>query len=219
MNRLNHPSHAIVFDFGGVLVDWDPRYLYRKLFDGDADAMERFLAEVNFMEWNLQQDKGRSFAAGVAELGQRYPHYADLIKAYDERWEESIAGPILSTVDLLHTLKQAGYPLYGLSNWSAEKFRIAHARYAFFDWFEAILVSGEVKLVKPDPRIYRVFLERVGRTAEECVFVDDSEANVVAAEQLGFKTIRYESSEQLARELRRLGLLRPDEHRREDRGI
>ena len=206
MSQLTYAARAIVFDFGGVLIDWNPRYLYRKLFNGNSAALEHFLTDVHFMEWNLQQDKGRPFAVAVAELSEQFPQYAGLIRAYDERWEESIAGPIASTVDILHALKQAGYPLYGLSNWSAEKFRIARSRYAFFDWFESILVSGEVGWVKPDPRIYTVFLEQIGRTATECLFVDDSEANVAAAEHLGFKAIRYESPEQLEAELQDLGL-------------
>jgi 2-haloacid dehalogenase len=206
MSPFNHPYLAIVFDFGGVLLDWNPRYLYRKLFNGDPNAMERFLTEIGFVEWNLQQDKGRPLAVAVAELSERFPQYADLIQAYDERWPESIAGPIQPTVNILYALKQAGYPLYGLSNWSAETFQRVRHRYAFLDWFETIVVSGDVKLVKPDPRIYSVFLERVGRTAGECLFIDDSEANVAVAGQLGFKTIRFESPEQLARELHQRGL-------------
>ena len=213
MNPLTPSFRAIVFDFGGVLMDWDPRYLYRKFFNGNSSAMERFLTDVNFMEWNLQQDKGRPFTIAVAELSQQFPHYAHLIKAYDERWAESIAGPIQPTVNILRALKQAGYPLYGLSNWSAEKFRTARSRYAFFDWFESIMVSGEVGLVKPDPRIYTLFLARIGRTAAECLFIDDSDANIAAARPLGFKTIHYQSSEQLEEELHHLGLLQQNGHR------
>ncbi|HLE52379.1 MAG TPA: HAD family phosphatase [Anaerolineales bacterium] len=205
--RLNNPYPAIVFDFGGVILDWNPRYLYRKFFDGDLNAMENFLNEIDFTGWNLEQDKGRPFAVGVAELSEQFPQYADLIRAYDQHWEEAIAGPIQPTVNLLESLKRTGYALYGLSNWSAEKFQIARPRYEFLSWFETIMVSGEVELVKPDPRIYRLFLERIGRTAEECLFIDDSEPNVVAADQLGFKAIRFESPGQLETELKFLGLL------------
>jgi 2-haloacid dehalogenase len=207
MTSRNSHLQAIIFDFGGVLLDWDPRYLYRKFFNGNHEAMERFLADIGFMEWNLQQDKGRPFAVAVAELSAQFPHYADLIRAYDERWEESIAGPIQPTVDILYALKQAGYRLYGLSNWSVETFRRTRNKYAFFDWFEDIVVSGEVRLVKPDPRIYRLTLDRIGRTAQECLFIDDSEANVAVADRLGFKSIRYESPGQLKVELQRLGVL------------
>ena len=207
MNQSEYPSPAIVFDFGGVLLDWDPRYLYHKLFENDAEATERFLNEIGFVEWNLEQDRGRPFAVAVAELTARFPHYADFIKAYDERWEESLGGPIQATVNLLGALKRAGYALYGLSNWSAETFRRIRHRHAFLDWFDDIVLSGEVGITKPDPRIYDILLARIKRPAAECLFIDDSEANVAVAEQLGFETIRFTSPEQLQGELIRRGLL------------
>ncbi|MBA3711689.1 MAG: HAD family phosphatase [Pyrinomonadaceae bacterium] len=207
-----HRSPAIIFDFGGVLLDWNPRYLYRKLLGDSPDAMERFFTEIGFVEWNMQQDNGRPFAVAVTELSERFPHYAELIRAYDERWEESISGPIQPTIDILHSLKEAGYRLYGLSNWSAETFyRIQH-KHTFLDWFDDIVISGEVRLVKPDPRIYTVLLERIGRRAEECLFIDDSEANIAAALQLGFRVIWFKSPELLAAELCRLGLLIGQSH-------
>jgi len=210
MNQPERRSPIIIFDFGGVLIDWNPRYLYRKLFENDAAAMERFLSEIGFVEWNLEQDRGRPFAVAVKELTARFPHYADLIRAYDERWEESIGGVIEPTVKLLGALKQAGFTLYGLSNWSAETFwRIRH-KHPFWDWFEVIVLSGEVQLIKPDPRIYAVLLEKIGRPASECLFIDDSETNIAVAEQLGFKTVWFKSPEQLERELNRLGLFEPD---------
>ena len=209
-----HPIYSsVVFDFGGVLVDWDARYLYRKFFNGDSAALERFLSEVHFLEWNLQQDKGRSFAAGVAELSAQFPHYADLIQAYDQRWEESISGPIQSAVDILRLLKEAGYHLYGMTNWSSEKFYQVRPKYEFFSWFETIVVSGEVKLIKPDRRIFELFLAKIDRTAAECVYIDDSAVNVVAAAQLGFKTIHFESPEQLKVALHELGVLRQSSQR------
>lgn len=207
MSILEQRSPAIVFDFGGVLIDWNPRYLYRKLFRDEPEAVERFLTEIGFVEWNALQDKGRPFSEAVAELSEKFPHYSDLIKAYDERWEESVTGAIEGTVDILRELKEAGYPLYGLSNWSAETFRRIRHQYPFMDWFEEIVISGEVKLIKPDPLIYKLLLERIKRSAEECLFIDDSEANVTTANQLGFQTIRFESPEQLSKELRRLGIL------------
>lgn len=206
-----HSSPAIIFDFGGVLLDWNPRHLYRKLFADIPEAMERFLTEVGFVEWNNQQDNGRPFAVAVTELSEQFPHYAELIRAYDKRWEESIFGPIQPTIDILLSLKEAGYSLYGLSNFSAETFYRVRHKYTFLDWFEDIVISGEARLVKPDPRIYTVLLERIGRKAEECLFIDDSEANVVAAEQLGFRVIWFKSPEQLAGELHQLGLLNSNE--------
>jgi len=198
---------GVVFDFGGVLIDWNPRYLYLKLFKGDSEAMGSFLKEIGFAEWNLEQDRGRPFNVAVTELSKRFPQHHDLIKAYDERWEESINGPIQPVVDILFALKQRGYPLYGLSNWSDEKFQLVRTKYEFFSWFDMILVSGEARLVKPDPRIFARFLEKIGRKAQEILFIDDSEINIAAASQLGFKTIRHESSEQLKTALHSLGYL------------
>jgi 2-haloacid dehalogenase len=210
--RVTPPSRAvraIVFDFGGVLVDWNPRYLYRKLFPGDDRAMERFLEEVGFAEWNVKQDLGRTFAEAVAELTGRFPQYGAHIRAYDERWEESIAGPIQASVEVLEALKRGGHELHGLSNWSSEKFRLTRAKFGFFGLFDSILVSGDVKLAKPDPRIFTLFLQRIGRPAQECLFIDDSAANVAAARLLGFETIHFKSAAQLQGELRSSKLL-PD---------
>jgi len=207
MNRRNHRYADIIFDFGGVLIDWNPRYLYRKFFERDAASMERFLTEIGFTEWNLQQDTGRPFAEGVADLCERFPAYAGLIRAYDRRWEESIGGLIQPTVAILRRLKQAGFRLHGLSNWSVEKYELVRPKYEFFGWFDTILVSGEVKLIKPDARIYTVLLERIGRKPEECLFIDDSLVNIATADQLGFKTIHFQSPERLEEELRSLRIL------------
>lgn len=207
MNTKNHKL-AIVFDFGGVLFDWSPRYLYKKYFNGDLEAVDRFLAEVGFYEWNDEQDRGRSFADAIREITQRFPQYAGLIRAYDEDYEESIGGTIQTSVDLLRSFKQAGYPLYALSNWSVEKFAVIRPKYAFLDWFDDILISAEVKLIKPDPRIFSVFLERAGRKASECLFIDDSRENAAVASRLGFNAIYYQSPEQLKKDLGQYGLLR-----------
>jgi len=201
------PSPTIIFDYGGVLLDWNPRYLYRKLFPGDEQAMERFLAEIGFSEWNVQQDAGRPFSVAVAELCARYPHYCDLIRAYDERFLEAVGGAIPGTVDILGHLHRAGFPLYGLSNWSAEKFRLVRPRYAFFDWFQGMVISGEVGIVKPDPRIFHLLLEQVARPANECLLIDDSAANIAAAQCLGFQTILFRSPAQLEAEMSSRGLL------------
>ena len=206
MTNNNHHLPTIIFDFGGVLIDWDARYLYRKLFQRDEEAMERFFAEVDFYDWNLQQDAGRSFRQAVESHCRRHPAYCDLIRAYDMRWEESISGPIQPVVDILYGLKHSGYPLVGLSNWSAEKFRLVRERFEFFNWFDTIIVSGEVKLVKPDPRIFSLLLERIQRPAEKCVFIDDSASNIQAAQQFGIQTIHFQSSEQLRADLKQMGI-------------
>jgi 2-haloacid dehalogenase len=210
MNRL---PPAIIFDFGGVLVDWDPHYLYRPFFNGDDAAIDRFLLEIGFREWNLQQDGGRSFDEGVATLSAQFPQYAHLIRAYHERYADSIIGSIQGTVEILRACKAAGYPLYGLSNWALEKFDLIRPKYDFFDCFDDILISSTVNLVKPDPRIFEIFLKRIGRRAEECVYIDDSAVNAAAADRLGFITIPFESPKQLVAELDRLGVLHLNGHR------
>ncbi len=207
IEQAANPVRAIVFDFGGVLIDWNPHYLYHKLIQGGPEAIDRFLAEIEFADWNAQQDKGRPFAEAVAEWSARYPHHAPLIRAYHERWDEMMGEPIQHTVELLRRLKDSGYPVYGLSNWSAETFPMVRTRHEFFGWFDLIVLSGAEKLIKPDPRIFALLLERIGRTAQECLFIDDSEKNILAAHQLGFHTVWFKSPEQLEAELRRLKLL------------
>lgn len=192
---------AVVFDFGGVLIDWNPHYLYGKFFGPDPKATDRFLQEIGFNEWNQQLDKGRPFAEGVTELTQRFPSYKELIRAFDERWEETLAGPIEPTIDILRVLKETGYSLYGLSNWSAEKFATVRNKYDFFQWFKLIILSGEEKLLKPDPQIFKALLYRSGLAASDCLFVDDSAANIAAAKELGFDTVHFQSSAQLRKEL------------------
>jgi len=204
--RINGRHPAIIFDFGGVLIDWDPRYLYGKLFNGDLRAAENFLKETHFFEWNLQQDAGRSFAEAVDEICDRFPQYCELLRAYDTRYEESISGPIWPTVEILGDLKAAGYPLYGLSNWPAEKWRLVSPKYEFFGWFDDIVISGEVGLAKPDPRIFQLTLERVGRPAGECLYIDDSAHNIEVADRLGFKTIHFRSADQLCGQLQKMGI-------------
>lgn len=206
-NDLTNPLPAIVFDFGGVLIDWDPRYLYRKVFHHDEQAVERFLSEVGFFEWNRLQDAGRPFPEAIADLCARQPQYCDLIRLYDERYEESIGGPIPLSVEILGKLHVAGYHLFGLSNWPAEKFQVVRRKYDFFDWFDAILISGEVRLAKPDPRFFTLLLEQVARPAAECLLIDDSIENILSAQSLGFRTILFQSPEQLQEQLHLLGLL------------
>lgn len=197
---------AIIFDFGGVLMDWNVRYLYDKLFD-DPARLDQFLTETGFHSWNLEMDRGRPFAESVDELSRQLPQYAHLIRAFDERWEETLGGPIQPTVEILQALKEGGYDLYGLTNWSAEKYEITRPKYPFFDLFDDIVVSGAVKLIKPDPRIFDLMLEKAGRPAAECLLIDDSDANIAAAQRLGFQTIHFKSAEGLATELSRRGML------------
>jgi 2-haloacid dehalogenase len=198
---------AIIFDFGGVLLDWNPRNLYQRFFPNQSQAMEDFLAEIHFHEWNAQQDKGRPFAEGIAELSAQFPQYAHLIQAYYDYWEDSIIGSVPGTVDILQKLKQEGHRIYGLSNWSAETFPRTRHDYPFFDWFDAILLSGDAKLNKPDPAIFELFLNKTGCQAPECLLIDDSQPNIDTANKLGFVTVHFTSPGQLQTELQSLGLL------------
>jgi len=192
---------AVVFDFGGVLLGWDPRNLYTRYFPDEPQAMEDFLAEISFMDWNAQQDKGRPFSEGVASLAKQFPHHANLINAYRENWRESITGIIDGTVEILQLLKDKGYLLYGLSNWSTETFGMVRHEFEFFNLFDEILLSGEVKLIKPEPEIFELFLQRIGKPADQCLFIDDSEPNIKTARKLGFDTVQFISPEHLKSEL------------------
>jgi len=198
---------AIVFDFGGVLLDWNPRNLYRRYFPGNPQGMEQFLTEVGFMEWNALQDKGRPFAEGVAALSARYPQYGHLIQAYHEHWAETVTGEVPGMIELLALLKRKGYPLYGLSNWSTETFPLMRSRYTFFDLFDDMVISGYVNLIKPEPAIFHLLLQKISKPARECLLIDDAEKNVAAAKQLGMEAILFQSAAQLRTELESLGIL------------
>jgi len=196
-----------VFDLGGVLIDWDPRHLYRKLFRGNAAAMEDFLATVCTQEWNRGQDAGRSFAEGARLLRAQHPGKADLIDAYGARFDEMIEGPIAGTVEILGELQGRGTPLYALSNWSAETYPPARERFDFLAWFQGIVISGEEGVIKPDPRIYRIMLERFAIDPDSAIYIDDNKPNAEAATHLGMHGIHFTTQQALRQELVRLGLL------------
>lgn len=196
---------VVVFDLGGVLIDWNPRYLYRKLFDDDA-AMERFLAEVCSPEWNERQDAGRPWSEAVAELTSRHPDQASMIVAYYQRWPEMLGSDIPETVELLKELKEQGLRLYALTNWSHETFPIARSRFSFLDCFEGIVVSGEERLIKPDPAIFHRLLTRYDLAPQRAVYVDDSPRNVSAAARIGLHALRFVDARQLRQDLIALGL-------------
>jgi 2-haloacid dehalogenase len=197
---------AVVFDLGGVLIDWNPRHLYRKLFEDEA-KMERFLTEICSPVWNVTLDAGRSFDDGIAELVRRHPEEAPVIRAWKERWEEMLAGPIHGTVAILEELHAAGVTLHALTNWSAETFPIGRERFPFLGRFRTILVSGQEKLVKPDPRIFHLLVERTGVVPERTAFIDDSEKNAEAARRCGFHAIRFTDAQELRGRLVDLGIL------------
>jgi 2-haloacid dehalogenase len=176
------------------------------LFD-DAEAMEQFLATICTSAWNEEQDAGRSFAEATALLCAQHPQQAALIEAYDQRWEEMLAGPIDATVEILGELRDSGIALYALTNWSHEKFPIARRKFPFLQWFDDIVVSGEVRMKKPDPRIFQHLLEVHRLSAPELLFIDDSAANVAAARGAGLQAVRFTSPEELRAELTERGLL------------
>ncbi len=194
-----------MFDLGGVLLDWNPRYLYRQLFD-DPAAMERFLADVCSPAWNERQDAGRPWDEAVAELSARHPDQADLIAAYHERWPETLRGEMPDSVAVLEELKELGLRLYALTNWSQEKFALARPRFAFLDGFDGIVVSGEERLVKPDPAIFHRLSTRYDIAPARAVYVDDSARNVAVAADLGFHALHFVDPHRLRQDLIALGL-------------
>jgi len=170
--------------------------------------MEHFLADICTTEWNLQQDAGRTFAEACAALKLEHPSDAEMIDAWFERFDEMMAGPISGTVDILAELREREVPLYALSNWSAETFPFAQRRFEFLRWFQAIFLSAEVHLVKPDPRIFQCFCERFALIPEQVIYIDDLQHNVEAASRVGMHAIRFREPALLHRELVQLGLLR-----------
>jgi len=204
---------TVIFDLGNVLIGWDPRRLYRQLIDDEAQ-MEWFLREVCNSAWNEQQDAGRPWAEATALLRGTYPEHAELIDAYHLRWHETLVGPMEESIALLAALKARGVRLLALTNWSQETFPVAQQRYPFLQWFEGIVVSGEERLIKPDPRIYQRLLERYAVDPAHALYIDDSMRNVAAAEALGMRGWWFRDAEGLHGELVALGLLDGSERER-----
>jgi 2-haloacid dehalogenase len=196
-----------IFDLGGVVIDWNPRYLYRKLFNGDETAMEHFLATVCTWSWNVQQDAGQSFADGCESLKRLHPDEAELIDAWFPRYEEMLGGEIPGTVDILRELRSGSVPVYALSNWSTETFPIAVNRFECLSWFDGVLLSGEVKVLKPDRRIFEIFLETFRIEPSRAIYIDDRSENVDAAIELGMYGVVFRDSRALRAELTRAGLI------------
>lgn len=199
---------TVVFDLGGVLIDWDPRYLYRTLLPSD-DAVERFLTEVTTAEWNHEQDRGRPWDVAVKELTARFPEHAELIAAYRDRWVDMLGGEFTGMVDILRDLGEAGIRRYALTNWSAETFPLAQERFEFLAWFDGVVVSGAEQLAKPDPRIFQLLLERYGIDPASSVYLDDMPHNVDAARAAGMVAWQAHGTEpaRTRAELVRLGVL------------
>jgi 2-haloacid dehalogenase len=209
MANMTAHRTIVVFDLGGVLIDWNPRYLYRKLFNGDDAAMEHFLATVCTSDWNAQQDAGRTFAEACAMLKEEFPAQGELIDAWFQRHGEMVAGPIQGTVDILAELRAQGVPIYALSNWSLETYPTAEKRFDFLKWFNGILLSGKVRLIKPDPRIFQLFFKTHGIDPAGAVYIDDLPRNVESASAQGMHGIVFTDPLTLRNELVKLGLLNP----------
>lgn len=196
---------TVIFDIGNVLIEWDPEHLYRHLIP-DPDERHRFLHEVCTMDWNLQQDLGRSWEEAVSELAALHPDRKDLIAAYSERWHDMVPGEVPGSVAILNDLKTAGVPLYAITNFSTEKFDEAKARFPFLtSAFRDIVVSAEERLLKPDRRIFEILLTRNGLEASSCVFIDDSMKNVEGARAAGLKAIHFTGADRLRADLEGLG--------------
>lgn len=202
------PIEAVVFDLGGVLLDWNPRHLYRKLFD-DEREMERFLSEVCTMEWHDAHDRGKSFEASCVELTADFPEQAELIMAWGRRSEEMVDGPIEDTVEILRELCDAGVPCYALTNMEAETYPLRVKRFPFLSWFNGSVVSGFEGISKPDPGIFRRLLSRFDLNPGSTLFIDDAERNVRAASSIGIRTHQFTTAAALRRVLDEAGLLTP----------
>jgi 2-haloacid dehalogenase len=199
------PFRAVAFDLGGVLIDWNPRYLYRDLFRGDNAQMERFLAEVCNPAWNVGLDAGRPFSEAVEELVAAHPDQAAMILAYRDRWGEMLGGVFEGTLAIVRELRRAGVPVYALSNWAVETFALTRGKFPFLSELDGIVISGEVGVAKPDARIFEYALGKFGLATDELVFIDDVPANVDAAKQLGIEAILFIDAVSVRAALRRLG--------------
>jgi 2-haloacid dehalogenase len=180
----------VVFDLGGVLVDWNPRYLFIGRMGLAQAAVEAFLTDICSPVWHAAIDAGRPFEDATAELLAQYPEHGDWIRAYADDWQHMFAGPIASTEALLPQIQAAGYRLHALTNYPGQKIRFLYERFAFMRQFETIVVSGLLRVSKPDPEVYRRLLRTIG--AETCVFVDDRIENVIAARSLGIEAIHFD---------------------------
>ncbi|MEI6950592.1 HAD family phosphatase [Paraflavisolibacter sp. H34] len=198
---------TIIFDLGNVLIDWNPDYVFDKLFT-DKEAKKHFLQNICTSDWNEQQDAGRTIKEATEELVAKFPEHKDPIEAYYGKWIEMIGGPIHDTVEIFRQLKESGrYKIYALTNWSAELFPLVLAEYEFLHWFDGRLVSGEEKIRKPQPEFYQLLLDRFEINADEAFFIDDNLRNIKAAEAMGIRSHHFTSPQKLKEELQQLQLL------------
>ncbi|HWE68092.1 MAG TPA: HAD family phosphatase [Acidimicrobiales bacterium] len=200
------PVEAVVFDLGGVLLDWNPRHLYRTLF-ADETAMEQFLAEICTPAWHAPHDRGVSTAASCAEIAARHPEFSELIWAWSDRSEEMVGGVDAGSVEVLRSVRETGLPCYALTNMEAETYPLRLQRFPFLSWFDGTVVSGREGMAKPEPAIFKLMLDRFGLVPETTLMIDDTEENLEAASRLGIRTILFRSSGQLRADLEAAGVL------------
>jgi 2-haloacid dehalogenase len=192
---------TIIFDLGGVLIDWNPRYLYRKIFKTEEEV-SWFLENICTNEWNEEQDAGRSFEDAVHELVKKHPEWEEPITAWYGRWQETIRGPIHETVEILQSIKESNqYRLYALTNWSAETFPWALETFEFLHWFQGIVVSGVEKTRKPFPEFYHILFKRYTVDPSKALFIDDNFRNIEGGNQVGLHTIHFQTPRQLHQDL------------------
>jgi 2-haloacid dehalogenase len=200
---------AVIWDLGGVLIDWNPEYLYSRIFRSEY-AMKYFLTKICTPDWNEEQDGGRSFQEGTELLIRQFPEYTKEIQAFYGRWREMLGGEIRTSVLILDNMKRNGnIPLYALTNWSAESFPIALELYDFLHWFDGILVSGAEGIKKPDPAIYELILTRYQLDRSTVLFIDDNLRNIKAARASGIESIHYTDTESLMQSLIEYGVVVP----------
>lgn len=204
--KKNGKLNTVVFDFGGVLIDWKRDYLYEKVFEDKKD-MQWFLENVCSDEWNMLQDAGVPFSETIPALQWKFPEYSDKIAMYESRWSEMIGGPIDGTVEILNEIQAKNWPVYGLTNWGADTFPIVFNQFKFLRSLDGIIVSGDERKVKPDPEIYQILIDRYQIAPEKCIFIDDNYMNIESAKMLGFTTILFESPEKLREKLQLLEVL------------
>ncbi|HBK70468.1 MAG TPA: HAD family hydrolase [Flavobacteriaceae bacterium] len=201
---------TIIFDLGGVLIDWSPKYVYRKVFNGDEEKVEWFLNNICTMDWNMEQDAGRTWQEATDLLIKQHPEYKEWIQVYADRWEEMLGGPIQETVHILDNLKTSNTCiLYALTNWSAETFPIALKRFDFLQHFKGIVVSGEEKTRKPFTKIYEIILDRYNINPEKAIFIDDNLENIITAKSLGIHGIHFKNASQLKTDLEKFNIIKP----------
>ncbi len=207
LENISGTIKNIIFDFGGVVMDWDPRYFFKSYFNDD-EKMEYFLENIAQSSWNIEQDRGRPLQEGTDILVAQHPEWEKEIRAYYDNWPAMLRSDIPENVTVLRNLANTNYELFGLTNWSQETFPYALENYDFFQLFDGkIVVSGDEKLIKPDPKIWHVLLDRYQIQAEESVFIDDNAENIRVAGELGFKTVHITKETKLDEELRKLGVL------------